>query len=390
MNISRKIKATRRTTCTFVILALFSCVGRAQVAVAPLQLARQQFLSSTGVPLASGCMDFFATGTSTRQAIYADSGGVNQLSNPLTLDAAGEASVWMTNVGYDIVANTGVANTLCSVSEGTQLWKEINKNPWSIINSGSNFIVASGTVDPSSVAGELAYRSDIPCFRGFTTIWDCFVTLTGTQTLTNKTLTTPTIVSPAITGTISGNPTIASPTFSGTAGGTANFFPVTLLNSGTNASNSTFWRGDGTWALAAGIVYSTSTSSSTSIPATTMTAVPINFGLSSVYRIVFYVNQGVVGVGCTGNTTILANVLWTDPSSGTSQIFSADTGFVIVGNGTASKPLSISASSNILSPMVLIRAASATNIQFSTTYTLGTGCTSNPGYVINPYLEKIG
>jgi len=160
---------------------------RAQVAVAPLQLVRQQFLTATGVPLTGGCVNFFATGTSTPQAIYSDSTGTFQLSNPLTLDAAGEASVWMTNTGYDIVANTGTFGQLCSVSLGTQLWRENNKNPFSIINGGSNYIVASGTVDPSGTPGMLAYRSDFPCLRFFIATWDCIVELTLPQTMTNKT-----------------------------------------------------------------------------------------------------------------------------------------------------------------------------------------------------------
>lgn len=51
------------------------------------------------------------------------------------------------------------------------------------------------------------------------------------------------------TGAISSN--IFSPAFSGTATGTSNFLPITLFNSGSGASGSTFWRGDGTWAAPA-------------------------------------------------------------------------------------------------------------------------------------------
>lgn len=49
-------------------------------------------------------------------------------------------------------------------------------------------------------------------------ISDTALTLTATQTATNKTFTAPTITSPSITGTISGNPTITKPTINGSVG----------------------------------------------------------------------------------------------------------------------------------------------------------------------------
>jgi len=168
-----------------LLLLLFAPSAFAQVNVAIAPVARQQFFSATGQPLASGCVWTYAAGTSTQQATYTDSSGLYQNTNPIILDAGGFGEIWMTNNAYKIVVYSA-GGTNCA--SGVQQWSQDNVSAYQIINQASNLIIFGATTDPSGSAGELGYRTDIPCLRLFTTVWDCVATLSAIQTFANKTI----------------------------------------------------------------------------------------------------------------------------------------------------------------------------------------------------------
>jgi hypothetical protein len=237
-----------------ILCTLFGANGEAQVAVSLAPVARQQFFNSTGTPLAGGCVSFFAAGTTTQQAAYSDITGLYQLQNPLTLDNSGMATIYLANQSYKIQVNAAPGSGSCASNNlGAQQWVQDNVSSYQVISSISNLIFAGVTVDPSGSAGEIGYRSDIPCFRVFTTLWDCVATLNGVQTIANKTLTAPiinnasgaTLISPSIAGltiggvaVATGNPTNFVNFTNGAAGTTLNSLAKLVVNgSGVNAVN---------------------------------------------------------------------------------------------------------------------------------------------------------
>lgn len=64
------------------------------------------FYDAAGEPLIGGKVYTYAAGSSTLQATYADSGGLYENTNPVILDANGQADLWFGPNLYKIVLKT--------------------------------------------------------------------------------------------------------------------------------------------------------------------------------------------------------------------------------------------------------------------------------------------
>jgi hypothetical protein len=60
-------------------------------------LPKLQFFGTDGLPLVGGKLYTYAAGTTTPIATYTDNTQANQNTNPVILDSAGQASVWLTD-----------------------------------------------------------------------------------------------------------------------------------------------------------------------------------------------------------------------------------------------------------------------------------------------------
>jgi hypothetical protein len=98
----------------FLSLVLFLCLQLPAQTTALLPVPKAQFLDNSGRPLAGGKVYAYAAGTSTAQDTYTDSTGAVANKNPVILDAAGRAGIWLTKATpYKIVLTT---------STGVQVW----------------------------------------------------------------------------------------------------------------------------------------------------------------------------------------------------------------------------------------------------------------------------
>lgn len=77
-------------------------------------------LDNNGKPLAGGLVYSYAAGTTTAVATYTDSTGATQNTNPVVLNARGEAQIWgAIGVSYKFVVTDSLGNTIRTVDNVT-------------------------------------------------------------------------------------------------------------------------------------------------------------------------------------------------------------------------------------------------------------------------------
>jgi hypothetical protein len=87
-------------------LFLAAITASAQVAVSPIINPHVQFFDSNGYPLSGGQVYTYAAGTTTLQASYKDSTGLNPNTNPIILDSGGFADIWISSQSYKLVVKS--------------------------------------------------------------------------------------------------------------------------------------------------------------------------------------------------------------------------------------------------------------------------------------------
>jgi hypothetical protein len=106
-----------------VILLVFLCAQQAHAqatnAIAPSPAVKQQFFDDSGAPLAGGLLFTYQCGTTTPQPTYTDASGLYQSTNPIVLDSAGRAVIFVGQSCYKYILQNSLGVQLWSV-DGVQ------------------------------------------------------------------------------------------------------------------------------------------------------------------------------------------------------------------------------------------------------------------------------
>ena len=138
------------TTYIKAVCVALLCAAQASVysqgTVAPV--IRHQLFDSTGVVCASCLLNAYTAGTTTRQDTFSDSALLTANANPIVLDSAGRAVIYLSQTTYRFILTT---------ASGTTIWDQDNVD--AIPTSAGNTDV-TGTAGEALAAGSVVYLSD--------------------------------------------------------------------------------------------------------------------------------------------------------------------------------------------------------------------------------------
>jgi hypothetical protein len=96
-------------------VAMLCVAAQAQVPVNPIIQPHVTFVNGAGQSCASCTLSSYSAGTTSPIATYTDASGTSQNTNPIVLDAAGGANIWLSNSTYKFVLKSSLGATIWSV-----------------------------------------------------------------------------------------------------------------------------------------------------------------------------------------------------------------------------------------------------------------------------------